>query len=241
MTLQEYINQNPEATLAQIQSYPEISQRMISSKTFALYLDQIGLYLIVHDISNGKLDTEVLDELGEGTGVFTPHPAKEACLLITNTLSDSSSDNNDFNFMQGTMMGDGVISRTEDLRDTTLPEYSVQIQSLLDVCIAHCNIEIKPFEDVTQSQVNMAKGISTEVGFTHIAGREIVIDLKEDLPERVAATVMHNEVGFADESLGKNTYVQDAQKYRIKMTGVARGTYQVRIPFEDVDFTVESI
>ena len=241
MTLQEYINQNPEATLTQIQAYPEISQRMISSKTFALYLDAVGLYLIVHDISNGKLDTEVLNELGEGTGVFTPHAAKEACLLIVNTLVDSSSDNDDFNFMQGTDMGDGVISRTEDLRDTTLPEYATQIQLLLDASIAYCNQEVQPFINITQSQINNVKGIFTEVEFTHTAGREVIIDLKEDLSEKVAATLWHNEVGFKDDSLGKSIFVQDKQKYRIKMVGVPKGVYQVRLPFTNINFTVESI
>lgn len=241
MTLQEYIEQNPAATLADAQNHPEISQRMISNKTFALYLDEVGLYLIVHEIAKGKHDIEILNESGNGTGVFTNHAAKEACLLIVNTLVDSSSDNDDFNFMQGTDMGDGVIARTEQLRDVTLNEYSIAIQNLLDACIAYCNVETKPFANITQSQFNNVKGLFKPYNFTHVKGKEIVVDLITETNERVAATVWRVRDGFADKSMGRNVYMQEAHKYEIDSAGIPSGDYQVRVPLLDADFTVESV
>jgi hypothetical protein len=241
ITLQQYIEQNPAATLNDAQNHPEITQRMISNKTFALYLDVVGLYLIVHEIAQGKHDTEILDEGGNGTGDFANHAAKEACLLIVNTLADSSSDNDDFNFMQGTAMGDGVIARTEQLRDVTLNEHATEIQNLLDVCIAHCNTETKPFADITQSQFNNAKGLFKPYNFTHVKGKEIVVDLITETNERVAATVWRVRNGYADKNMGRNVFMQEAHKYEIDSVGVPSGEYQVRVPLLDADFTVESV
>jgi hypothetical protein len=241
ITLAQYIQQNPTAELQDVHDYTDIQQRMISNKTFALYLDVVGLYLIVHEIAQGKHDTEILDEGGNGTGDFANHAAKEACLLIVNTLADSSSDNDDFNFMQGTVMGDGVIARTEQLRDVTLSEYVTQIQALLDVCIAHCNKVINPFINVTQAQLNMAKGTYTSKPITHIAGKDIAVILNEDLPERVAATLWKVRTGFVPSNGLKSSYVQETGSYIIEMVGKKSGDYEARIPFANVDFTVELI
>jgi hypothetical protein len=240
ITLAQYIQQNPTAELQDVHDYTDIQQRMISNKTFALYLDVVGLYLIVHEIAQGKHDTEIMNE-GVGTGVFTNHSAKEACLLIVNTLADSSSDNDDFNFMQGTTMGDGVIARTEQLRDVTLNEYATEIQALLDVCIDHCNKVINPFINVTQSQLNMARGTYTSKPITHITGKDIAVNLHQELPERVAATLWKVRIGFIPSNGLKNVYVQETGSYIIEMNGKKSGDYEVRIPFSDVDFTVELI
>ena len=228
-------------TLELAHAHAEIGKRMIGNKTQALYLDGTGLYLIVHDIAKGKYDVEILDGNGVGTGVFTPHPAKATCLLIVNTLADGSSDNNDFNFIKGTTKGDGVIAKTEELRDVTLTQYKPQIQALLDICIAHCNPTIYPFKDATRAQFNSAKGLYKSIDFNYQAGKDIVISLNADLSEKVAATVWRTETGFNTENAGRNVHIQTTNKYRIDMSGKKSGDYEVRIPLLDADFTVGTV
>ena len=228
-------------TLEAAKAYSIVSKRMIANKTQAMYLDSAGLYLIVHDIAKGKYDTEILDDNNVATGKFSPHPAKSSCLLIVNTLADSSGDNNDFNFMQGTTKGDGVIAKTEELRDVTLTDYGTQIQALLNICIAHCNPTVYPFADATQAQFNTAKGLFLPKAIAHQAGKDIAITLNTDLSERVSATVWRTEVGFNAENAGRNVYLQTAGKYRIDMSGKKSGNYEIRIPLLDADFTVELI
>lgn len=157
ITLQQYIQENPTATLSDAKLYFDTSQQMITSKSQAIYLDKTGLYLIVHEIAQGKHDTEEKDVDGKPTGNFINHAAKSTCLLIVNTLADSSSDNNDFNFMQGNVIGDAVIAKTEELRDVTLTKYASNIQLLLDICIAKCNVKTYPFSGVEQAVFDAAK------------------------------------------------------------------------------------
>jgi hypothetical protein len=160
ITLAQYIQQNPMADLQDVHDYTELSTSMLSSKTMGLILSELNLYLIVDEIAKGKHDTEILDE-GVGTGEFTNHAAKEACLLIVNTLNDGSSDGGDFNFIigDGTSTGDKIIARTEHMRDVTMSEYSVQIDMLLTECKARCNKTTSPFVNVTQSQLDEVKAI----------------------------------------------------------------------------------
>ncbi|MDO6489286.1 hypothetical protein Q4503_16445 [Colwellia sp. 6_MG-2023] len=243
ITLAQYIQQNPTAELQDVHDYTEISTRMLSSKTMGLILSELNLYLIVDEISKGKHDTEILDEEGVGTGNFTNHAAKEACLLIVNTLNDGSSDGGDFNFIigDGTTTGDKIIARTEHMRDVTMPDYSALIDALLTECKAQCNKIINPFSDCTQAQLNMAKGTYTSKPITYISGKYIAVILNEDLPERVAATLWKVRAGFVPSNGMKNVYVQETGSYIIEMTGKKSGDYEVRIPFADVDFTVELI
>jgi hypothetical protein len=228
-------------TLTAAHEHPELNRRMIANKTQALYLDGTGLYLIVHDIAKGKYDVEILDESNAGTGVFTPHPAKSTCLLIVNTLADSSSDGDDFNFIQGTTKGDGVIAKTEELRDVTLTEYAAQVQVLLDICIAHCNYTVYPFINAKMSQFNSAKGLYKSIAVPYQAGKDIVITLITSLSEKVAVTVWRTEIGFNAENAGRNVHIQTVNKYRIDMSGKKPGDYEVRIPLLDADFSVELI
>jgi hypothetical protein len=87
----------------------------------------------------------------------------------------------------------------------------------------------------------MAKGIYTSKPITHISGKDIAVILNEDLPERVAATLWKVRIGFIPSNGLKNVYVQETGSYIIEMTGKKSGDYEVRIPFADVDFTVELI
>jgi len=152
MTLAEYLTQNPTAELADVHAHTEEEKRMIGNKTMALYIDSVGLYLYVHNVAYGLEDTTTVDT--EGNTVEVPHPAKEACLLIVNTLKDGSADGGDFNFIQGTTKGEGVIAKTEHLRDVTLVEHQPRVTELLDLCIAHCNQVTTPFAEVTQADLD---------------------------------------------------------------------------------------
>lgn len=151
MQLENFLLNNLTASLTTIREESETTQRMISNSTTRLYLDATGLLLTVVDVAAGKWDIEVLVE-GVGTGEFTPHPAKATCLLIVKTLEGSSKDDDDFNFMIGTVKGDGVIAKTEELRDVTLPEFSAEIGTFLALSIAHCNVVTYPFAEVTAGQ-----------------------------------------------------------------------------------------
>lgn len=154
MNLEQYVAKKPTQTLVEIQEYTETSTRMISNKTMALLLRGTRTYLLVHEVAQGKRDIDK-------DGVISNHPAKELCLLIVNSLAGSSTDNNDFNFIIGNSKGDAIIADTEHLRDVALIEYKPQISALLDACISHCNIESKPFESVSQPQLDIAKALVT--------------------------------------------------------------------------------
>jgi hypothetical protein len=216
-------------TLEFAKAYEEDRKRMIPRKTMAMNLDAVGLYLIVHDIATGKLDGEAA------------HPAKPSCLLIANTLADSSSDDNDFNFMQGNFKGDAVIAKTIEMRDSTLSEYSGEIQSLLDICTNYCNYKTKPYAESTLTQFNAAKGYFSSQPIEFKSGKDIVVTLNDNLSEKVAATVWRTELGFSAENAGRNAHMQLANKYRIDMSGKKSGNYEVRVPLLGVDFSVELI
>jgi hypothetical protein len=180
MNLELYLKKNPTKTLADIQAHTETSTRMISNKTMALLLRSTRTYLLVHEVAQGKRDIDK-------DGVMSNHPAKELCLLIVNSLADSTTDNNDFNFIIGHSKGDAIIADTEYLRDVSLVEYKPQISALLDACISHCNIESKPFEAVTQQALDKAKSavptppenvayVSGDYA-TKTKGRDLIVDV----------------------------------------------------------------
>ena len=101
--------------------------------------------------------------------------------------------------------------------------------------------KLNRFEFITQSQFNAAKGLYKSLPISFVAGKEIIVTLNADLYEKVAATVWRTEVGFNVENAGRNVHVQNANKYRIDMTGKKSGQYEVRLPLLDADFTVELV
>lgn len=156
MTLLRHIMDNPTQELGDIQAHSVDTKAMVTNKTMGLYIAE-ELYLSIHEIAAGNRDVPVTDAEGVPTGGNTPHPAKAICLLIKNTLADGSSDGGDFNFIRGTNKGEGIIRKTEEMRDVTLTEHAVEIQQLLDLCIWHCNQITYPFASVTQIEVDEIK------------------------------------------------------------------------------------
>lgn len=120
-------------------------------------------------------------------------------------------------------------------------EYSVLTQQEANGFIAKTLTVTRPFENVTQAQFNSAKGLITAKSINFVSGKDIVLTLNSDLIERVAATVWRVETGFEPENAGRNVHIQNANKYRIDMKGKKSGTYEVRVPLLDADFTLELI
>lgn len=118
-------------------------------------------------------------------------------------------------------------------------EYSVLTQTEANGFIAKTLTMTKPFENVTQSQFNSAKGLFTSKQIDYIAGKDIVVTVNTELLESVAATVWRIETGFEPENAGRNAHVEKAQKYRIDMSGKKSGNYEVKVPLLNADFTVE--
>jgi hypothetical protein len=119
-------------------------------------------------------------------------------------------------------------------------EYSEELTALKNICVLSSNSSIKPFETTKLSQFNSSKGVYTKKSIKHVAGKDIVITLNTDLPEEVAATLWRVESGFIDENAGRNVHIEIAQKYRIDMSGIKSGYYEVRIPFSNASFSIEN-
>lgn len=160
MSLKQYIQANPDKTLVDAKLETELVESLISIPRMRLFLSEADLFLLFYDITNGKLDT--ID--AEGNDVI--HPAKVYCKLVTSTLDGTSTDDNDFNFIQSTDTGKSIIKKTEAMRDIALPEYKDEIQLLLDMCIAKCNAITYPFAEVTQEDWDKAQLELSLVGET---------------------------------------------------------------------------
>ena len=98
---------------------------------------------------------------------------------------------------------------------------------------------VKPYESTTQAQFNSIKGIYTAKSIDYTGGANLIITLPTSLPEKVSVTLWHNDDGFEKENAGRTVHVQNANKYRLSMSGKQAGKYEVRIPLENIDFTVE--
>jgi hypothetical protein len=135
--------------------------------------------------------------------------------------------------------------------DTLLNKATINVHSdLLGAFVAYdeltqdqadsiINMGIKtvyPYANTAQSQFNAAKGVMTEVQAKPGA---ITIHLKQDLPERVAVTFWAVRVGYEDENLGQQKWIQKAQKYSHTISNKHPGTQVVgRIPFAGVDVEI---
>ena len=211
MNLQQYINENPTATLSDVQALTLSVERMITPDMAVSILTETDSVLLLQE--SAKTDP------------------KAAGFLLA--LNGSVTE---FNVMNSHSVG---------VKQQLLLTYLVAVNAITENCklalISYANYDEQIFKNTTQSQFNSIKGLFKEVEVIHTAGKDLVITLNADLTERVAATVWHKETGFADENIGRNVHIQAAQKYRINMKGIASGTYQVRMPLLDADFTVESV
>lgn len=111
-----------------------------------------------------------------------------------------------------------------------------------DAAIYYANVNpIKPYKDTTLLQFNQAKKIKTEKPASNwSAGKSITVTLNESLTEG-SITVWSMESGFGYKNLGRPEHIQDGvNKYRIDLTNIkVVGDVYIRIPFEEVDYTVE--
>ena len=114
-------------------------------------------------------------------------------------------------------------------------------QAFKEFCVSYANPVVYPFANTTLAQFNMAKNIYTAKQITLTKGQDIIVTVNTSLPERVAATVWRVETGFEHENAGRNIHVKDTNKYRIDMSGKKTGEYEVRIPFDNTDFSVEAV
>ncbi len=122
-----------------------------------------------------------------------------------------------------------------------LSQIQAASQEFKDYVVNYANPVVFPFSDVTQSQFNMAKGVFKSLSVQYQQGQDICLTLNDDLSERVSATVWKTEQGFEPENAGRSVYLQLANKYRVDMSGKKSGVYEVRMPFDNADFTVELI
>lgn len=133
---------------------------------------------------------------------------------------------------------DGLLNRAGA---QILVDKAIFTQPLVDLFWSKSSVISKAHENATQAQFNSAKGLYKTIAISYQAGKDIVITLNTDLPEKVAATVWRTESGFNAENAGRNVHVQTANKYRIDMSGKKQGDYEVRLPLLDADFTVELV
>ena len=257
MNLKQHIIETPShaADLAAIQNHSETSLRMISNKTMMLYLKATGLYLYIHQVADGVHDVEGVD-----------HAAKETCLMIKNSLLDGSADGGDFNFMEGTAKGDGVIADTEALK-ITIPTKSANLDGLLTVCKEHCNSITYPFADTTQADIDAVNAELALIGELEahsytiggfptnepdafiIKTRELICDVIFDAPVPIDCTVKNTfylldaTTGlYVPESVADSVRVSKdsrSKNYRIKRSFSARKMKCVAVCSHNLPFQVK--
>lgn len=204
--------------LATVQGYELTTTRMISNPTMRLYMKGVGVYLIIKKIAKGELDT--IDDSDPANIIITEHPAKELAALIVDSLAGSSTDDNDFNFIVGHPVGDGVIADTEKLRDELLTSHTAQIGALLNICKAHCNVVTQPFAEATQDDLDkvVLEQSPTTVESTHEGGAEytvykdqykqptsVIIDGLEALPFDDVITITCKSMEFGMSGYANNS------------------------------------
>jgi hypothetical protein len=228
---------------------------MMSNKTMMLYLKATGLYLYIHQVAEGVHDVGGVD-----------HDAKETCLMIKNSLLDGSADGGDFNFMEGTVKGDGVIADTEALK-LTIPTKSANLDALLVVCKEHCNNVTYPFATTTQEALDTVNvelalvgeleahsytigGFPTnEAGAFIIKTRELICDVIFDAPApidctvKVTAQLLDGTTGiYVPESVADTVRVSKdsrSKNYRIKKLFSARKMKFVAVCSHNLAFQVK--
>lgn len=154
------------------------------------------------------------------------------------TALTSSVD--EYNLMTGHPVGD-----LQQAALAQLVSEGIITQAFSDAVIDYANNKVtKPYENLTLSEFNRAKGIFTElevIGYT--PGSNLSITLIDDLPEDCTITTWEKDGEFQYENFGKHCHVKVGQNtYKIKMNGKSvDGSLFVRIPFENFNYTVEVI
>ena len=201
--------------IEEAKSFSTITPRLMSADMLTSYIDSYGVLIHFQD-STKSAERGVIMAIGAGA---------------------------EFNFTAGHVVGDKHLARLDDIiNDVDLPVAQKPLMAALKQGLTeYCTKETKPFEAATQAQFNAAKWLFKSVVFEYSAGENIVLTLNTALSERVAATVWCVDADFEVVNAGRNVHVQNANKYRIDMIGKKSGTYEVRVPLLDADFTVELV
>lgn len=158
---------------------PLTTTRLISAKMMGIYLAETGLLLLIDEVANGVYDT--VDENGNPI----KHPAREVCLLINKSLANNSADNEDFNYIIGNSVGEKVIANTANLK-LAFTDKVAEIDMLLALCQAHCNITTYPYADITEEEYNAAVALNAlhveteNVSTTYPADMDYLVKTRTD-------------------------------------------------------------
>lgn len=214
MNLIQYIQENPNKTLTDVQQAKSTSPIVFNSNEMTMYLTRTELLDFILDATSGLLRGFALRLAG----------------------------NSRFDFRENTDDGIANIAALSfiisQITDENLKTKFIALRTYL---VADANKPAYPFESVTQSQYNIAKNKYISKTIELSAGNDIVLTLNADLAERVAATVWRIEEGFEPENAGRNIHIQNTNKYRIDMRSKKSGNYEVRVPLLDADFIVELV
>ncbi len=128
MNLNQYVTENPTATLTEAQSYEELSTRMVEGGQMRIFLLETGLYLYFKNHSE-EMQVATFDNLisGEPFNFITGHSSNVEGLL-------------------------DVMAATEPEE-----EIKGKLDLLKQKCIFWCNPIKNPFAEITQAQLDIAK------------------------------------------------------------------------------------
>jgi hypothetical protein len=214
MNLSQYIKENPTKNLAEVQAVPIPLDKVYNSNEMSIILAFNDLYLYFKN------------HIGEFQTAFYDRVKTESNF----DFRDSSADGQ---VLQGML---AIMIATE--QDVTFNANLVNLQTVL---IGSANSVIYPFSNVTQPQLDSAKGIYSSRSINLVKGKDIKLTLNTDLTEKVAATTWLVEQGFENENMGKSVHIKNINSYRIRSGNLSSGAYEIRIPASLVDFTVELI
>lgn len=140
MTLQEFLlTANADHAVAQQQArnYEQNKGRFITSNTLTVYVVQMGLYSVLHDVAN-----------------TVDHPARDMCMAVMYRLRSEA----DFNFIIGSPMGDANLQMFDALI-ALIPAKSAELTALKGIVTTYCNELEKPFEYISLHTVLTARGV----------------------------------------------------------------------------------
>jgi hypothetical protein len=187
-----------------------------------------------HEVEEGKLiSAETMRIFIIKSGLYAYFKNNSSDLQMA--AYDNLQSGGEFNFINSDSKSIAGLFDAMIAGDT---DYSAALTNLKSLCVSESNAMIQPFLSATLSQFNAVKGVYTAKSINHVAGKDIVMILNADLTEKVAATLWRVESGFIDENAGRNSHIETANKYRIDMSGIKSGNYEVRIPFLNASFSI---
>ncbi len=143
--------------------------------------------------------------------------------------------------------GDGLFNMIESHPDNVIAlfdgmiaseldaDISLRMGSLKNICITYANQD-EASQPAPQPITPTCKSI------TWSQGQDIVVDVKESIPEGASVTTWLVKDGFADENMGRSTYVNEALKYTIRLADKrGQGDIEVRVNCESALFDLEVI